>query len=818
MTRPLTAILTLAFLVPIALAADPPAAPKPKPPPPKPWLDMDRGPLVCATIESAYPHRNITQKGLAIRLDEKSNTWVLFDEDLFRYSLAWTGGFIDWKGVLFDGEHRVWPSAVGQPIFGADLAPGWSHNGNFDDPRPRYKSTEYTKESDAWKNRPYGPLPHDHAQFKGLYLHGNQVILSYTVNGTAVLDSPGFESAGELPIVTRTLNIAQSNSDLDLEILEQPTSIATILTGPRAPKPNRHATAQGSVALIGDLAPKTPTTAPTDQPIAVVAKGASNNVTFDIAAQSHLRLHIPAAATPAKLKLLIAHVTPDTLRPFTDTAQSSTTPADLTELTHGGPPRYPQQLNTTGVTTPTTDNGPLTKDKPFLTDTLTAPNNNPFKSRMRFGAFDFYEGGKSAAITTWDGDVWRVSNIDAKLDHLTWHRIATGLYQPLGLKILPNPQSLYVLCRDALYRLHDLNNDGEIDFYECVNNDAQVTEHFHEFAMGLQTDPDGNFYYAKSARHALDAVVPQHGTILRISKDGTKTDILANGFRAANGIGIGPSGELAVTDQEGFWTPANRINLFTPSPGHTPFFGNLWSYLSTPRTTKDGYDPPLCWIPVNVDRSPAEDLWVTSDQWAPLKGQMLHTSYGTGKLFLVLYETIDGVPQGGIVPLPDIAFRTGTMRARFNPADGQLYLCGLVGWATNMTEPGGFYRVRYTGAPLDLPTALHVHPGAVTITFSDPLDKSAAQDPANYSIQQWNYRWTQNYGSKHYTVADPKKEGHDDVEITAATLSADAKTVTLTIPTLQPVMQMKIELNLKSAAGRPVKHTIHNTINRIPTQ
>jgi hypothetical protein len=243
----------------------------------------------------------------------------------------------------------------------------------------------------------------------------------------------------------------------------------------------------------------------------------------------------------------------------------------------------------------------------------------------------------------------------------------------------------------------------------------------------------------------------------------------------------------------------------------------MWSYLGAPRTTKDGYDPPLCWIPVNVDRSPAEDLWVTSDKWGPLKGQLIHTSYGTGKLFLVLYETVDGVPQGGLVPFPDIAFRTGTMRARFNPADGQLYVCGLVGWATNMTEPGGFHRVRYTGAPVHMPTALHVHPGAISISFTDALDKTTAQEPASYAIQQWNYRWTQNYGSKHYSVKDPKKEGHDDVEITQATLTPDAKTITLTIPTLHPVIQMKIDLNLKTATGQPLKQTLHTTINRMPT-
>jgi hypothetical protein len=778
---------------------------------PKPWLEMDYGPTLSASIESAYPARHITQKGIAIRLDAKSQTYVLFDEDLLRYSLAWTGGFIDFHGVLFDGIHRVWPSVVGQPIFGTPLAPGWAKAGSFDDPRPRFKSTDYTKESADWQNRAYGPLPHEHAQYKGLYLHNDQVILSYTIAGTPVLDSPGLEWAGPLPVITRTLNIEKSAADLDLEILEHSTKTAKIILTGASPTRARKATAAGSCAVVGELAPRSviPSTQPmSDSAIAVLAIGAAPDMSFTLAGESHLRLHIPAAATPACIKLLHARVNPATLAVFTTVVPQKTAgPADLSTLIDGGPARYPQQLVTQGKLATATD-------KPLVADTLAAPTGNPFKSRMRFGAFDFFADGKSAAISTWDGDVWLVSNIDEKLDHLTWRRIATGLFQPLGLKIVTRPTpEIYVLCRDQLVRLHDLNGDGEIDFYECVNNDAQVTEHFHEFAMGLQADAQGNFYYAKSARHALDAVVPHHGTLLKISSDGAKTEILTNGFRAANGVGIGPNGEIAATDQEGFWTPANRINLITKPGG---FYGNLWSYLSSPRSVKDGYDPPLCWIPVNVDRSPAEDLWVTSAQWGPLKGQMLHTSYGTGKLYLVLCETIDGIPQGGILPIPDLAFPTGVMRARFNPGDGQLYLCGLVGWATNCTEPGGFYRVRYTNKPLHLPTALHVKKDQIQISFTDPLDKSSARDIDNYSIQQWSYRWTQSYGSKHYSVIDPKKEGQDDVEITAVSLSEDARTIALTVPDLKPVMQMKIQFDLKAADGSAVKHTIHNTINRVP--
>jgi glucose/arabinose dehydrogenase len=81
------------------------------------------------------------------------------------------------------------------------------------------------------------------------------------------------------------------------------------------------------------------------------------------------------------------------------------------------------------------------------------------------------------------------------LENVSWKRYAAGLFQALGLKIVDN--QVYVLGRDQITRLHDLNNDGEADFYENFNNDMQVTPGFHEFAFDLQTDPDGNFYFSK---------------------------------------------------------------------------------------------------------------------------------------------------------------------------------------------------------------------------------------------------------------------------------------------------------------------------------
>jgi hypothetical protein len=800
----------LALAAPLTTLSQSRPATSPTQPTTKPWLTMDRGPYFSASVESSLPQRQMTPKGLIIRVGTPAHpAYVLFDEDLLRYSAAWTGQqIIDWQSVVFDGSHRTWPTVVGDEIFGTRMIPGWARGGSFDDPRTRYPSTDYDPQPPHWQNRAYGPLPHDWARYKGLYLNGQRVALSYTVGGSSLLDSPGWREAPPLNdgIFTRTLSIEKSPDDLVLEVLEHPAGGGGVTSLDRRARLAPKGSALDSLVILGQPAAKP---AKNSHALAVATTGATGTMSWELTDSHELRLHIPAAATPARIELLIARVTDANIADFSAAVRASPAPDDLTQFTHGGPPRWPQTLTTRGV------RGDDAKAA-YVIDHLTAPIGNPWKSLMRFGGFDFFTDGRRAALCTWDGDVWIVDGVgEPSLDRLTWKRIATGLFQPLGVKIIPDASGrdqIFICCRDQIVRLRDLNGDGETDFYECFNNDHQVTEHFHEFAMGLQTDREGNFYYAKAARHALPAVVPQHGTLLKVSPDGSRTEIVAGGFRAANGVGLADDGSIVVSDQEGYWTPANRINLLKPDG----FYGNLWSYAGRSRATGDGYDPPLCWLPVKVDRSPAEELWVTSDRWGPLNGAMLHTSYGTGKLFLVLNETVDGTPQGGVIPIPGLTFETGIMRARFNPRDGQLYICGLTGWATNCVNPSGFYRVRYTGKPVYLPRELHVRPGGIALTFTAPLDKESAEDIDAYAVRQWQYRWSERYGSPHYSIADPQKQGEDDVPLAGAELSPDGRTILLRIDGLKPVMQMQIQMNVKSASGEPLKFVLHNTINRVP--
>src|SRR5439155_26961569 len=115
---------------------------------------------------------------------------------------------------------------------------------------------------------------------------------------------------------------------------------------------------------------------------------------------------------------------------------------------------------------------------------------------------------------------------------------------------------------------------------------------------------------------------------------------------------------------------------------------------------------PISCIPMNMDNTAGTQVLATSDKWGPLQGHLVHTSYGKCSLFTVLMEDINDEKQGGVVKFP-FKFISGGMRARFNPADGQLYVSGMKGWQSDANRDGCFHRIRYTGKPANTPVALH---------------------------------------------------------------------------------------------------------------
>ncbi|MDP4679541.1 MAG: hypothetical protein NWS46_04150, partial [Cyclobacteriaceae bacterium] len=486
-------------------------------------------------------------------------------------------------------------------------------------------------------------------------------------------------------------------------------------------------------------------------------------------------LNIPKGQN-IRLKLLISD-SPEALKMVTD---DSPDPLSLDQFTKGGNAHFPEVL--------TTEIEQMNADGPFIVDVLSAPKDNKWYSRLRMSGIDFFKDDDKAVVCCTEGDVWLIKGLTKGEGKLTWKRIAAGLFQPLGIKVID--EEIYVTCRNQIAILRDLNNDEETDFYESFNSDQQVTDHFHEFAMGLQTDDQGNLYYAKSGRHAREALVPQHGTLLKVSKDGAKTEIIANGFRAANGVCLNPDGSFVVTDQEGHWNPMNRINWVSENG----FYGNMFGYNPPADSSDEAMLPPMSWVDRKLDRSPSELLWVNSEQWGPFNGSLLNLSYGYGKVFLVPHEKVNGQMQGSFFQLPIPIFPTGVMRGRFHPSDGQLYACGMSAWGTQQnTEPGGLYRIRFTGKPVVAPVKINAVREGVLLEFATILDKNSAENILNYSVKTWALKRTRNYGSKHY---DEK-----ELNVLRSELASDGKSVMLYILGMKPVWQMEILFRLKDKAG-----------------
>jgi len=756
----LTATLALAAFPLVAADAKKDAkkdksAPKPKAASTQ-WDLMDLGPSFAGGLQVPGDKGEVFRpalKGLSLNLG--NGAAVCFDTERLRMAIGWRGGFLKLPTGR-EGLEGV-SSPVGDIAFKSDVLPGWADaSGKFVEPKPPLK--------DGRELVSYGPLPKEWAKWRGHYVHGKQVILSYTVGKVGVLELPGYDAPSGA--FTRTFHLQGPTPALTLLLFQPPAGLFNV---------------QG-YAIEGAKLEKGP--------------------------EGFIVMRIPAQTQPKTFQ--VAMWFGEQATPAIAAAYKAVMP-DLPALTKGGAAQWNPVIETAGV---------LGKNEgAYTVDTLTLPDGkaNPWNSWIRTSGFDFFADATKAAICSVSGDVWLVSGIDDKLDKLKWKRFATGLFQPLGLKIVD--EKVYVLGRDQITRLHDLNGDGEADFYENFNNDIAISSHYHEFNLGLETDRAGNFYFNKGGN--LGPFKHQHhGVVAKVSKDGSKLEAWANGLRAPNGLGMGPNDEVTSSDNEGNWVPSSRVNLMKAGG----FYGHAHTaHTSTPPTD---YDKPLFWLPHQVDNSSGGQVWVTSDKWGPFRGDMLHMSYGSCSLFKVMKEEVGGQVQGGVVRFP-LNFESGIMRARFSPRDGQLYATGLRVWQSSGAKTGAFHRVRYTGKPVAMPKELHVQPSGIEITFTSALDAKSAADDGNWAIDQWNYKWTANYGSQMYSVAEPDKAignnkianskfGGEDLVVKKATVRPDGKTVFLEVEGgVKPVMQMRIRMNINAADGTPINQTIYNTVNKV---
>lgn len=726
------------------------------------WWDlMDTGPFISDTFLAFGPKGEVAAlKGLAIKVGPEEDHTVVFDTETLRM-VAGFKGTVMLEGTPWSGKHAdnsYFPESREDYFFATKKGPGVAVKGNCKDPREN-------------KN---GPLPDQQGEYLGLYRHKDGTVLSYTVGGTRFLEMPW--KAGS--VLVRSFVHEPVDQDLEILLHDRIEGVGEIDLSLR--------NVNSQVVLKND---------PSGRVTALIPKGLSGS--FDVAFQK-------GKGTNAKFRS-----------------------PDLGERTRGGPSLFPETITTKGRVSKAGSG--------YAVDDLPLPKENPWQSKIRFGAFDFFSDGNRVACSTWNGDVWIGEGIKSDLSEITWRRFASGLFQTLGLKIVDDV--IYTHGRDQITRLHDLNKDGEADFYECFNNDVLITKGFHEFAFDLQTDAEGNFYFSKGAPvlsggRGFSELTEHNGTILKVSSDGKTLTRMASGLRAPGGLGVGPNGELTTGENEGSYVP--RCKITWSKPDGTSFHGvvpSVWDNKKFVRAlpgTPTDYQRPLCWLPYYVDNSSGSQFWVPKgSSWENHAGHMLHLSYGKSSIYRALIDEVDGQVQGGVYRLP-IELTTANMRGRFHPETGHLYVIGFRGWQTNGGT--GFQRIRFLSDEKPVPLKLKAFENGLKVEFSASLDPAIANDPRRYAISKWDYVWGPQYGSGRFSIDEPDPEERqkalvepskgsvnqvDAVEVRAARLLEDGKSVFLYVPKMTPAMQMEIRMDLADAAKNEFQETIWNTIHNL---
>ncbi len=760
--KPILALVVALVLINSTIAQD-----KPKPPP-------DHGRVLHCALD-VFPHKlkdttnladtkNYVFRGKVISLGKDKKVSICYDTEHMRVAGAWVG-----KPIAFTADKNMGPTVEGEMLFSTKPGPGWGKDGKWDDPREGKE----------------GPLPRDWAHYKGLYLHGDKVVLSYTVGDMDVLEMPSSGAVKGATFILRRFHLGPSKVPQQFELCRIPDGKEGMI-GPRIGFSDKRTT--GTIEL--DKQKKLWFSAKDiewDGETFYAKFGPSDKARDEIVLL--VRYDFSLLPTDDEKRAALTNVLAETAKLFDA--------GSLTAHTKGGPPHWNEAPATSGI---------LGDDKagPYTVDQIQLPEKNVWGASIRFAGLDFFPDGR-AALCTWDGDVWIVSGLDDSLKRIRWRRFAAGLQQPLGLKIIDG--YIYVAGRDQITKLHDLNNDGEADFYENINNEPGLTLQRHEFVMDLQTDKAGNLYYCRSG-HYLQSKRGDNCVIYKVSPDGKKLEKFACGFREPNGLSIGPDGTMTVADNEGNGIPQTPLYRLLPGRdyGFTPSLtGNV------NQGTFKLKEQPIVWLGPKVDASAGGQVWApvanapgSDKSWGPLAGKLLHTSYGNCALFHVMIDKTAEPWQGAVWKFP-LTFNSGIMRARFNPKDGQLYVCGLRGWGTSAVKDGQFARVRYTGNKTPIPLEYRVVKGGLEFTFSEPLDKTATEDDDN---------WAGSWSGVLKKVPSPKEL--KEMPITSVRLAADRKTVTIGVDKLHAVPNFALQYRLKSADGAKISGELNGTIHRVP--
>ncbi len=244
---------------------------------------------------------------------------------------------------------------------------------------------------------------------------------------------------------------------------------------------------------------------------------------------------------------------------------------------------------------------------------------------------------------------------------------------------------------------------------------------------------------------------------------------------------------MYVTDNQGVRIPTSKLVRVEEGAFYNHFTNPDGPYDDQPVTE------PVLWMPHSeISNSPSNPVVLTEGVFA---GQLAIGDVTYGGLQRAYLEDVAGQEQGAVFRMTQ-GLESGVSRTSVGP-DGAIYVGGI-GWSGNWGQAGklsyGLQKLTYDDNHAFDMLAMRAVEGGFEIEYTQPLSEETAQDLASrYTASQWRYVATPQYGG-------PKVD-EEDLDVTAAAVSADRKTVTLQVDGLKPGRVVNVHSPRPFASG-----------------
>lgn len=458
------------------------------------------------------------------------------------------------------------------------------------------------------------------------------------------------------------------------------------------------------------------------------------------------------------------------------------------------------------------------------------------------GGIDLFANG-DGVICTWggsqqppgkssksNGEVWIIPTLASGTPG-TPVRIATGLREPLGVKVVGN--DFYVMEKPQISKFTGSGSTWTKSTLWSLPTTWYDDNQWHHFSFNLVLKDNAFWFTTGTAYDYNPADKIQRGALIRVPLTGGSFTQLARGLRNPDGLAIGPDSQFFATENQGHWKPTNSLYHVpvTNVPENGRFFGFRTTGNNSCGTTAPNTDgtscpadpeyPPAVWLPYGtMSQSPTRPILLNA---GPYAGQMLVGDVNKGGIYRYFVEKVGGEYQGAAFSFMTpgtgginfgihqfLYTPTGTLLAA---GIGGGDACGVAGsgnWNWNSTCRGLDLLTPGTNAPFEI-LAVRSLANGFDIEFTQPASASAAT-PGNYVVRTTGFTPVQTYG-----IDGDANDNAKAVTVTTATLSEDKKHVKLVLGTMPTRKMYQITVNNVTDANgaAPYIKDAYYTLNKI---